>query len=60
MAGEAAGAGTPVDLVIWGVRNGRLARKGHRVGDTARRRIPEATVARLPVYYRALLEAADQ
>jgi len=30
------------------------------VGDTARRRIPEATVARLPVYYRALLEAADQ
>jgi redox-sensing transcriptional repressor len=59
MAGEAAGAGTPVDLVIWGVRNGRLARKGHRVGDTARRRIPEATVARLPVYYRALLEAAE-
>jgi redox-sensing transcriptional repressor len=29
------------------------------VGDTARRRIPEATVARLPVYYRALLEAAE-
>jgi redox-sensing transcriptional repressor len=30
------------------------------VGDTAKRRIPEATVARLPLYYRALLEAADQ
>ncbi len=30
------------------------------MGDTAKRRIPEATVARLPVYYRALLEAADQ
>jgi len=29
------------------------------VADTARRRIPEATVARLPVYYRALLEAAE-
>jgi len=29
------------------------------VGDTARRRIPEATVARLPLYYRALLEAAE-
>ena len=29
------------------------------MGDTAKRRIPEATVARLPVYYRALLEAAD-
>jgi redox-sensing transcriptional repressor len=29
------------------------------VGDNARRRIPEATVARLPLYYRALLEAAD-
>ena len=29
------------------------------MGDTARRPIPEATVARLPVYYRALLEAAD-
>ena len=29
------------------------------MGDAARRRIPEATVARLPVYYRALLEAAD-
>ena len=29
------------------------------VADTARRRIPEATVARLPVYYRALLEVAE-
>jgi redox-sensing transcriptional repressor len=29
------------------------------VADTARRRIPEATVARLPLYYRALLEAAE-
>ena len=29
------------------------------MADTARRRIPEATVARLPVYYRALLEAAE-
>jgi redox-sensing transcriptional repressor len=29
------------------------------VADTARRRIPEATVARLPVYYRALLETAE-
>ena len=29
------------------------------MGDTARRRIPEATVARLPLYYRALLEAAE-
>src|SRR5258708_5825920 len=29
------------------------------VADTARRRIPEATVARLPVYYRALLESAE-
>ena len=27
---------------------------------TPRRRIPEATVARLPLYYRALLEIADQ
>src|SRR5213079_2569810 len=32
---------------------------GRRVADTARRRIPEATVARLPVYYRALLESAE-
>ena len=30
------------------------------MADTARRRIPEATVARLPLYYRALLEAAEQ
>jgi redox-sensing transcriptional repressor len=30
------------------------------VSDTAPRRIPEATVARLPLYYRALLETADQ
>jgi redox-sensing transcriptional repressor len=29
------------------------------VGDNARRRIPEATVARLPLYYRALLETAE-
>ncbi len=29
------------------------------MADTPRRRIPEATVARLPVYYRALLEAAE-
>ena len=29
------------------------------MGDTVRRRIPEATVARLPLYYRALLEAAE-
>ena len=29
------------------------------MADTARRRIPEATVARLPLYYRALLEAAE-
>ena len=29
------------------------------MADIARRRIPEATVARLPVYYRALLEAAE-
>lgn len=29
------------------------------MGDSARRRIPEATVARLPIYYRALLEAAE-
>jgi redox-sensing transcriptional repressor len=28
--------------------------------DGSPRRIPEATVARLPLYYRALLEAADQ
>ena len=30
------------------------------MADTARRRIPEATVARLPLYYRALLEASEQ
>ena len=29
------------------------------MGETARRRIPEATVARLPLYYRALLEAGE-
>ena len=29
------------------------------MGDNARRRIPEATVARLPLYYRALLETAE-
>jgi redox-sensing transcriptional repressor len=29
------------------------------VGDSSRRRIPEATVARLPLYYRALLETAE-
>ena len=29
------------------------------MADTARRRIPEATVARLPLYYRALLESAE-
>ena len=29
------------------------------MADTARRRIPEATVARLPLYYRALLDAAE-
>ena len=29
------------------------------MADTARRRIPEATVARLPLYYRALLETAE-
>lgn len=34
-------------------------RELHGVADTARRRIPEATVARLPVYYRALLETAE-
>ena len=28
------------------------------MGDSSRRRIPEATVARLPLYYRALLETA--
>ena len=27
---------------------------------TLRRRIPEATVARLPLYYRALLEVAEE
>jgi len=36
----------------------------HKVGSlgciTDSRRIPEATVARLPLYYRALLETADQ
>ena len=37
----------------------QVGRERAGVGDTARRRIPEATVARLPVYYRALLEAAD-
>jgi redox-sensing transcriptional repressor len=30
------------------------------VGDLPRRRIPEATVARLPLYYRALLETAER
>ncbi len=30
------------------------------VGDSSRRRIPEATVARLPLYYRALLETAER
>ena len=30
------------------------------MADTARRRIPEATVARLPLYYRALLETAER
>jgi redox-sensing transcriptional repressor len=30
------------------------------VGDASRRRIPEATVARLPLYYRALLETAER
>jgi redox-sensing transcriptional repressor len=37
-----------------------IARKGNDgVADSARRRIPEATVARLPLYYRALLEAGE-
>ena len=31
-----------------------------RPADRGARRIPEATVARLPLYYRALLETADQ
>lgn len=30
------------------------------MADPSRRRIPEATVARLPLYYRALLEAAER
>ena len=30
------------------------------MGDSSRRRIPEATVARLPLYYRALLETAER
>ncbi|MCZ7535791.1 MAG: redox-sensing transcriptional repressor Rex [Acidimicrobiia bacterium] len=30
------------------------------MGDAPLRRIPEATVARLPVYYRALVETAEQ
>ncbi len=30
------------------------------MADTPRRRIPEATVARLPLYYRALLETAER
>jgi redox-sensing transcriptional repressor len=30
------------------------------LGDSSRRRIPEATVARLPLYYRALLETAER
>jgi redox-sensing transcriptional repressor len=30
------------------------------VGDSSRRRIPEATVARLPLYYRALLDTAER
>ncbi len=30
------------------------------MGDTPRRRIPEATVARLPLYYRALLETVER
>jgi redox-sensing transcriptional repressor len=30
------------------------------MADTSRRRIPEATVARLPLYYRALLETAER
>jgi redox-sensing transcriptional repressor len=30
------------------------------VPDSSRRRIPEATVARLPLYYRALLETAER
>jgi redox-sensing transcriptional repressor len=31
-----------------------------RVGESSGRRIPEATVARLPLYYRALLETAER
>ncbi len=42
----------------------RLCERGHEVGsvavvDRARRRIPEATVARLPVYLRTLAEMRD-
>ena len=41
-----------------GVEAGPLGRRGGVIPDA--RRIPEATVARLPLYYRALLETADQ
>ena len=35
-------------------------RKDTRVTASPRRRIPEATVARLPLYYRALLETGER
>jgi redox-sensing transcriptional repressor len=37
-----------------------VADRGAGSGEDTPRQIPEATVARLPLYYRALLEAADQ
>src|SRR3954471_20640614 len=49
--------------VPWNVRTRRVAlRPGAILEGTISdsRRIPEATVARLPLYYRALLETADQ
>ncbi|MDQ1459389.1 MAG: redox-sensing transcriptional repressor, partial [Actinomycetota bacterium] len=35
-------------------------RKDTRVTASSRRRIPEATVARLPLYYRALIETGER
>ena len=44
--------------VPWAQSPPRGSRGGPEIPDA--RRIPEATVARLPLYYRALLETADQ